>query len=115
LSLLIGALAYLIARALLLGINFFTDLFYFQTLSLHDTKPDLQHLGWPSIFIPVIGAFLVGLMARFGSKAIRGHGIPEAMEKILIEESRIPRRIMILKPLSSAIAIVFVRKWLFPS
>ena len=105
LALLIGVLGTAIARILLMGINLFTHLFYFQTFSLSDIKPEPRHLGWFSIFIPVFGGFIVGLMARFGSSAIRGHGIPEAMEKILTEESRIPKRIMLLKPLSSAIAI----------
>jgi H+/Cl- antiporter ClcA len=62
-------------------------------------------LGLWVIPIPIIGALLVGLMARFGSKAIRGHGIPEAMEQILTNRSRIPSRITLLKPISSAIAI----------
>ena len=52
-----------------------------------------------------IGAIVVGLMARYGSKAIRGHGIPEAMEQVLTNESRIPARVTILKPLSSAVSI----------
>src|ERR1700742_3024037 len=55
--------------------------------------------------VPIIGALLVGLMARFGSKAIGGHGIPEAMEKIILAESRIPPAITFLKPLSAAISI----------
>src|SRR6185312_13465007 len=57
------------------------------------------------IVVPVIGGIVVGLMARFGSKAIRGHGIPEAMEQILLNESKIPARITLLKPISAAIAI----------
>lgn len=57
------------------------------------------------MFIPVIGALAIGLMAKFGSSAIRGHGIPEAMEQVLTNESRIPLRVTFLKPLSSAISI----------
>ena len=57
------------------------------------------------ILVPVIGAGIVGVMARYGSKAIRGHGIPEAMEQVLLNESRIPLRMTFLKPLSAAIAI----------
>jgi len=53
----------------------------------------------------VIGGIIVGFMARYGSKAIRGHGIPEAMEQVLVNQSRIPARITFLKPLSSAVAI----------
>src|SRR5690606_9665514 len=62
-------------------------------------------LGIWSVPIPVIGALIVGFMARYGSKAIRGHGIPEAMEQILTNESRIPARETFLKPISSAISI----------
>jgi len=101
----LGGLGTAIARVLLWGINVFTNIFYYQALSFLDAKPDPRRLGWFSVFVPVIGGLLIGLMARYGSRAIRGHGIPEAMEKILTEESRIPRRIMLLKPLSSAIAI----------
>ena len=57
------------------------------------------------VIIPVIGGIIVGLMALYGSKAIRGHGIPEAMEQILTNESKIKPTITYLKPLSSAIAI----------
>src|SRR6185312_2366051 len=57
------------------------------------------------IVVPVIGGIVVGLMARFGSQAIRGHGIPEAMEQVLLNESRIPARMTVLKPLSAAISI----------
>src|SRR5690606_35233061 len=65
----------------------------------------VDHLGPWVVAIPVVGAIFVGVMARFGSKAIRGHGIPEAMEQVLINESRIPARLTFLKPISSAIAI----------
>ncbi|MEP6985250.1 MAG: chloride channel protein, partial [Chloroflexota bacterium] len=57
------------------------------------------------IVIPVIGGIIVGFMARYGHKGIRGHGIPEAMEQVLLNQSRIPPRITFLKPLSAAIAI----------
>src|SRR5690606_23828813 len=56
-------------------------------------------------FVPILGGIAVGILARFGSSAIRGHGIPEVMEKILVGESRIPRRMTFLKPFSSALAI----------
>jgi chloride channel protein, CIC family len=69
------------------------------------TPPDGNHLGLYVIPIPVIGGLIVGLMARFGSSAIRGHGIPEAMEQVLLNESRIPARITFLKPVSAAVAI----------
>lgn len=94
-----------VAKLLLWGIQFFTNVFYFQSFSLIERSPGENTLGWLAIFIPVIGGLIVGLMARFGSASIRGHGIPEAMENILQRDSRIPRRITFLKPLSSAIAI----------
>lgn len=102
---LIGMSATLIAKILLLAINFFTNLFWFQTLSTHRVNLGEHQFPLSYILIPVLGGFIVGLMARFGSKAIRGHGIPEVMENILTKESKIPRRITFLKPLSSAIAI----------
>jgi H+/Cl- antiporter ClcA len=57
------------------------------------------------IIVPVIGGLIVGIMARFGSAAIRGHGIPEAMEQVLTNESKIKPVITFLKPISSAISI----------
>ncbi len=104
-SALIGLSATVIAKVLLLLINFFTHLFWFHRFSLE--KIDLVHHTFSPVYIlvPVLGGLIVGLMAKFGSKAIRGHGIPEVMENILTKESKIPRRITFLKPLSSAIAI----------
>src|SRR2546423_11334257 len=64
-----------------------------------------EHAHWFVVIVPVIGAVIVGLMARYGSEGIRGHGIPEAMEKVLLKESRIPPRLTFLKPLSAAVAI----------
>lgn len=104
-ALILGALSTITAKILLLGINLFTQLFYFQTFSVEPISPSQNTLGWLAVFIPVIGGLIVGLMARFGSPAIRGHGIPEAMEKILTGESKIPRRVLFLKPISAAIAI----------
>lgn len=94
-----------VAALLLMGINLFTNLFYFQTWSLHESSPAHNTLGAWAVLVPVVGGLIVGVMARYGSASIRGHGIPEAMENILQKESRIPRRITFLKPLSSAIAI----------
>lgn len=105
LSLLIGALATVVAKVLLVSIAFFTNLFWFQTFSTHRVELGDHQFPLIYIFIPVIGGFIVGLMARYGSKGIRGHGIPEVMENILTKESKIPRRITFLKPLSAAIAI----------
>ncbi|WPU64314.1 chloride channel protein [Peredibacter starrii] len=105
LAALIGALATVVAKVLLLAIAFFTNLFWFQSLSTHRVELGEHQFPLIYIFIPVIGGFIVGLMARYGSKAIRGHGIPEVMENILTKESKIPRRMTLLKPLSAAISI----------
>lgn len=94
-----------VAQGLIRLINYCTNVFYRGQFTFADGAPDTSVLGIFSVFVPMIGGLLVGFMARFGSKAIRGHGIPEAMESILIRESRIPKRLTILKPLSSAIAI----------
>ena len=69
------------------------------------TMPQMADLtlGLGSILIPVIGGLIIGLMARYGSEKIRGHGIPEAMEAILYGKSRMDPKIAVLKPLSSAI------------
>jgi H+/Cl- antiporter ClcA len=91
---------------LLLGaIRFFTNLFFFQTISLVQRSPADNHLGALVILVPAIGGLVVGLMARYGSEKIRGHGIPEAIEAILFGKSRMSPKIAILKPLSSGIAI----------
>lgn len=105
LSMLLGGLAVLVAKSLLLLINLVTNAAYNHQFSFSPASPWAHTLGFWSIFIPVIGGLVVGIMARFGSVAIRGHGIPEAMEKILTDDSKIPRRMTWLKPLSSAIAI----------
>jgi len=95
----------LIAKLLVILINIVTNLSFFGSFNLSFISPSGNHLGIWVIFIPVIGGIAVGLMALYGSKAIRGHGIPEAMEQILTNQSRIKPSITILKPLSSAIAI----------
>ncbi|MFL5321275.1 MAG: chloride channel protein [Myxococcaceae bacterium] len=101
----LGMAAALIAQLLTRSIYFVTNLAFFHRISLQPAAPHEAHLGWWIIFLPAIGGIIVGLMARYGSKAIRGHGIPEAMEQVLTNESRIPPRITFLKPLSAAIAI----------
>lgn len=95
-----------IAKLLIILINIVTSLFFYGEISLDgEVSPEHNTLGYWVIAIPVIGGLIVGIIARFGSRAIRGHGIPEAMEKIITEESRIPPLITILKPLSAAISI----------
>ena len=68
-------------------------------------SPAENHLGWFAVLIPVAGGLVIGLMARYGSERIRGHGIPEALESILINGSKVQPRLAVLKPLSSAISI----------
>ncbi len=104
-SAVIGALATVIAKILLLAIAFFTNLFWFHEFSFDKVELVSHQFSPIYILVPVIGGLIVGLMARYGSHAIRGHGIPEVMENILTKESKIPRRMTILKPLSAAIAI----------
>ncbi|HEY3981460.1 MAG TPA: chloride channel protein [Streptosporangiaceae bacterium] len=105
LALLIGVLGTAISLALLDMIGFVTNLLYYQRISVALVSPNASTLGALAIVIPVGGGLIVGLMARFGSEQIRGHGIPEAMERILINGSRVQPRLAILKPVSSAISI----------
>jgi CIC family chloride channel protein len=105
LAFLIAAVMGFVAKGLVLLINCFSNLFFYGTISLSGVSPAGNHLGVWVIVIPAIGGILVGLMAKYGSLAIRGHGIPEAMEQVLENESKIPPRVTFLKPVSAAIAI----------
>jgi chloride channel protein, CIC family len=86
-------------------IQLVTNLAYFGKWSLEPL--DLAGTVWGAgaILVPVVGSLIVGLMARYGTEQIRGHGIPEAIEAILLGRSRLDLKVAILKPLSSAIAI----------
>ncbi|MBZ5537202.1 MAG: chloride channel protein [Acidobacteriia bacterium] len=101
----IGVLSAFVALGLLRLIGLFTNLFFYLRWNTAMASPAGHHLGPVVILIPVAGALIIGLMARYGSERIRGHGIPEALEAILISGSRIEPRVAILKPLSSAISI----------
>ena len=101
----IGVLAAYVALALLRLIGLFTNLFFFQRWDSALVSPAGNTLGPLGILVPVVGALVIGLMARYGSERIRGHGIPEAIESILIGGSRIQPRVAVLKPLSAAISI----------
>ncbi len=95
-----------IAGVLLLNlIRLCTNLAYFGRLTLATLPLGQSPLGLAAVVVPVIGALIVGLMARYGSEKIRGHGIPEAIEAILLGRSRLDVKVAILKPLSSAVAI----------
>jgi H+/Cl- antiporter ClcA len=82
-----------------------TNLFFFQRFSTALVSPADHTLGWMVVIVPVIGALIIGVMARYGSERIRGHGIPEAIEAILINGSRVEPKVALLKPISSAISI----------
>ena len=97
-----GAMA---AWALLKLIALITNLAYFHLISTTTIYLSHARLGPGSILIPVIGGIVVGFIARYGSEKIRGHGIPEALEAILIGRSRIEPKVAFWKPLASAIAI----------
>ncbi len=105
LSVAIGAAALAVARILIAAISLVTNISFYGRFTAAPTSPAGNHLGIFEVVIPVIGGIIVGFMARYGSGAIRGHGIPEAMEQILTNESKISPRVTLLKPLSAAIAI----------
>lgn len=104
-AIVLGAVVAVIARALTALIGLVTNLAFYGRWSFEFSSPAGNHLGAWVVLVPVVGGLIVGVMARWGSRAIRGHGIPEAMEQVLLNESRIPPRMTWLKPVSSAIAI----------
>jgi CIC family chloride channel protein len=101
----VGLTAGLIAFLLYNLIGFFTNLVFYHAVSFHFRSPEGNHLGPWVIVMPVIGGLIIGLMVKYGSDKIEGHGIPEAMEAVLTSRSRIEAKVAILKPLSAAIAI----------
>ncbi len=101
---LLGVVSAAVARGLAWLIGAITNLAYYHRLGTALVSPAAHALGPWAVLVPV-GGVLVGLMARYGSEKIRGHGIPEAIEAILIGCSRIQARLAVLKPLSSAISI----------
>ncbi|HEX4603176.1 MAG TPA: chloride channel protein [Candidatus Angelobacter sp.] len=105
LALIIGVVSAYVAVVLLKLIGFFTNLFFYQRFSTQFISPAAHHLGYWVIVVPVIGGVIVGLMARYGSEKIRGHGMPEAVEAILIHGAKVQPRVAVLKPLSAAISI----------
>jgi len=104
-GILIGLLSTGVAWVLLRLIGLFTNLCYYHRWDTSMVSPAGNQLGAWAILIPVTGSLVIGLTARYGSERIRGHGIPEAIESILINGSRVQPRLAILKPLSSAISI----------
>jgi CIC family chloride channel protein len=105
LAIVVAILASVAARALTWLIGAVTNLAFYHRWSGAFTSPAGNQLGPWVILVPIVGGIIVGYMARYGSAAIRGHGIPEAMEQVLLNESRVPARVTFLKPLSAAVAI----------
>src|SRR5437660_1488282 len=101
----IGVVGAFLALILLKLIYLFTNLFFFHRFSLEFTSPAQNTLGYLVILVPILGGLIVGIMARFGSERIRGHGIPEAIEAILLRGAKVEPRVAVLKPVSAAIAI----------
>jgi len=100
-GLLVGVVAYLLYNL----IGLFTNIIFYHRFVFAFNSARNNHLGAWVIIMPVIGGVIVGFMAKYGSSKIKGHGIPEAMEAVLINRSRIQPRVAILKPISAAIAI----------
>jgi H+/Cl- antiporter ClcA/CBS domain-containing protein len=105
LAIVVGFCGAAAAELLLRLINLATNFFFYHRFSLADVSPADNALGLVVLIVPVIGGIIVGLMARFGSAAIRGHGIPEAMERVLYGESKVSPALTFFKPVSSAVAI----------
>jgi H+/Cl- antiporter ClcA len=105
LSCAIAVAAALIAQLLTRMIGLITNIAFYHRVVFAPASPAGNQLGASVVLVPVLGSLIVGVMARYGSKAIRGHGIPEAMEQVLFNESRIPARMTLLKPLSAVVAI----------
>jgi chloride channel protein, CIC family len=105
LALVIGVIATVIAVVLLDLIGLVTNISYFGRLDTSLASPAQSPLGPIVAVVPVIGGLVIGVMARYGSERIRGHGIPEAMETILIGGSKVEPKLAVLKPISSAVSI----------
>jgi len=104
-ALIIGSLSAVVAWVLVWLIATITNLSFFGQFSSKFQSPENHHLGYYMVLVPIIGGLIIGLMARYGSDKIRGHGIPEALEAILFGRSQMEPKVAILKPLSSAISI----------
>lgn len=106
LALPVGAIAAAAAWALLRLIGLITNAVFYQRTATELVAPGAgDHPWWLIILAPVLGGLVIGLMARYGSEKIRGHGMPEAIEAILLGGSKVQPRVAVLKPASSAVAI----------
>ncbi len=105
LALPVGVVATLAAKALLWLIAVIGQAAFLFRWSAEPVVLSGTGFGWWGVLVPALGGLAIGLMARYGSEKIRGHGIPEALEAILLGRSLINPRVAVLKPLSSAISI----------
>lgn len=105
LGIVLGGACALLAYFLLHLIYAATNLFYFHRLSWQFISPAENTLHWLAVFVPIIGGVIIGVIARFGSDKIRGHGIPEALEAILMNGAKVDAKVAVYKPLSAAISI----------
>jgi chloride channel protein, CIC family len=101
----LGAVSSVLAWALLELIALATNAFYFHRFSFVEIEPAGHHMGWWAAFMPVLGGLIVGLIARYGSPRVRGHGMPEAVEVIVFNGGKVQPRVAILKPIATAISI----------
>jgi H+/Cl- antiporter ClcA/CBS domain-containing protein len=101
----VGAVAALLAYALSWLVGTITNLVFFQRWDHHLVSPAGNHLGYWIVLVPVVGGLVIGVMARYGSEKIRGHGIPEALQSILVGGSKVEPKVTLLKPASAAISI----------
>ena len=86
-------------------IELITNLCYFGRFSFTYVPFSQSPLGWLAALVPIAGSIIVGFMARYGTDQIRGHGLPEAIEAILLGRSRLNLKVALLKPTSSSIVI----------
>src|SRR5688572_20060882 len=105
LALVVGGIGAGVAAVLVRLINLITHVAYYQRWAFTEVSPAHHTLGPIAALIPAAGGLIIGLLARYGSEKIRGHGIPEALEAILIGRSRMDPKVAVLKPLASAISI----------
>lgn len=104
-SLVVGVLAYFFGRGLLAAIYLINNLMFHGVFSTVDHSQMTGQISLWAALVPAIGGLIIGVIARFGSPAVRGHGIPEVIETVLTQQSRVPWKVAILKPICSAISI----------
>jgi len=105
LAAILGGAGAVLAWALLGLIRLATNVFYYHRLSFTDSSPAFSPLGWTAAFAPIVGGLVIGVIARYGSEKVRGHGMPEAIEAIIFKGGKVAPRIAVLKPIATAIAI----------